>query len=251
MRDEYPTTNPFDDLVHSLAKNNGFYFYDSPCYFDRELGINIVMLSVDGDSYRALERCFLELGYQPRAEAGPVRGTLFPGLEQKRSFMQEFDRRFHLASSRVSEQIGGDIAVLDNTLRAKIEWLRKNHSWLGDAEITIGSGWLDLLGEMLVAIEHRLQHEGQEASASTLPQVRIKEKLASLRLQIPGAAVDLSEITEQYLQRSLTTCELCGQPAGTVSLPSGLQAVRCQAHACNRLVTYDELHALRMRRNFY
>ncbi len=250
MRDKFPATNPFDDLACSLAQHNGFYFYDSPYYFDRDLGLNIVMLSVDGDSYRVLERCFLELGYQPQAEAGPVRGTLFRGLEQKQAFMQEFDRRFHLASSRVSEQIGGDIGVVDNTLRQKIERLRQEHPWLGDAEITIGSGWLGLLGEMLVAIEHRLQQEGREASASTLPQVRIKEKLASLRLQISGATVDVSDITEHYRQRSLTTCELCGQSAGTVSLPSGLQAVRCQAHAFNSLVTYDELHVLRMRRNF-
>lgn len=102
MRNEFLTVNPFDDLAHRLAQLNGFYFYASPCYFDRELGLNIVMLSVDSDSYRALERCFLELGWKPRAEAGPVRGTLFPGLEQKQAFMHEFDRRFYLASSRLS-----------------------------------------------------------------------------------------------------------------------------------------------------
>lgn len=140
--------------------------------------------------------------------------------------------------------------MVDNTLRSKIRRLRQEHPWLGDAEITIGSGWLGLLDEMLAEIERRLQQTGLEPDADTLPQFQIKEKLASLRLQLPGAAIDVSDITEHYLQRSLATCELCGQPAGTVSLPSGLLAARCQAHAFNRLITHDERHAMRLNRIF-
>ena len=95
----------FLGLAYDLERSKQCYFYDTPCYNDRDLGLSIVAHHVVGFVYSYIELCIMSLGYEPISEAGPVRVVLFPSKELKEIFKSDFDNYYKSALIK-TEKLG-------------------------------------------------------------------------------------------------------------------------------------------------
>ena len=85
--------------------------------------------------------------------------------------------------------------------------------------IECGKGWHDLLDELIgkiVAIQ-------PDAQAS-----QIKEKYGELRVYMMSATDEVFDLIDEYTEKSLSVCEMCGKPGKLYS--DGWMKTRCEEH---------------------
>ena len=78
-----------------------------------------------------------------------------------------------------------------------------------------GDGWFDLVWQVSAEIESIAQLEGIPKTADAWPSVHIiKQKFGALRVQsLNGYSEAIRALVEKAYQRSMETCEICGETA--------------------------------------
>lgn len=125
-----------------------------------------------------------------------------------------------------------------------IEQLRQKHVRILPPDIifAVESGWLPLIADSLRDIERVLEKHGWIGRARVR---QIKEKLGDLRIYVRPVSEDdsyhsaladeLALIRNEIAERSVATCEICGDP-GTLENFDGYYQTLCNAHAGQRRV---------------
>jgi hypothetical protein len=123
-----------------------------------------------------------------------------------------------------------------------IAGLREKHGRIlpSDIAFAVENGWLPLIAESLQEIEQALDRHGWIAKANVR---QIKEKLGDLRIYVrprwesasfPKALADeLAIIRNNVTDRSIVTCEICGD-AGKLDNFDGYYQALCDRHAEQR-----------------
>ncbi|NJL54179.1 hypothetical protein HC928_02685 [bacterium] len=88
--------------------------------------------------------------------------------------------------------------------------------------IECGSGWDDLVQELITEIYKLGQKEGLDCRI-----VQIKEKYGELRCYMDGGTDEMYALIEDFTAHSKTVCEVCGGPGKWGSSESGWYRTIC------------------------
>ena len=86
-------------------------------------------------------------------------------------------------------------------------------------------GWYDLLWELCETLEWQALMEGQPVPEA----VQIKQKFGALRFYTDGATKQMLELIRDAESRSVTICEICGEPGERLSNGVCVKT-RCEKH---------------------
>ena len=85
--------------------------------------------------------------------------------------------------------------------------------------IECGKGWYEILDELIGKII-ALQPDAQAS--------QIKEKYGELRVYMMSATDEVLDLIDEYTEKSLRTCEVCGKPGELYD--DGWLKTRCEEH---------------------
>jgi len=86
-------------------------------------------------------------------------------------------------------------------------------------------GWYGLIYQLCEEIEKQALLEGVR-----VPEARqVKEKFGELRFYVSGTTSSILDIIEESTDKSITICEICGQPGTTIESRGWLKT-RCLKH---------------------
>ena len=95
----------------------------------------------------------------------------------------------------------------------------------------IGKGWMPLLIEMLDKIQMLVNNNPEYADVEI---VQVKEKFAQLRVYLNYYYEEIEDLIEEYTEKSVHICELCGETGETRNL-HGWYMTLCDKHYEERL----------------
>ena len=90
----------------------------------------------------------------------------------------------------------------------------------------IGKGWMPLLIEMLDKIQMLVNNKPEYADVEI---VQVKEKFAQLRVYLNYYYKEIEDLIEEYTEKSVHICELCGETGETRNL-HGWYMTLCDKH---------------------
>jgi hypothetical protein len=92
-------------------------------------------------------------------------------------------------------------------------------------------GWLPLISKLCSRLKSKIW--SMQGDYSDFAFTQVKEKFGELRVYTNYYVEDLADIIDEYVEKSRTICEVCGQP-GTMRKDNGWFMVRCEPHWENR-----------------
>lgn len=95
----------------------------------------------------------------------------------------------------------------------------------------IGEGWMSLVIELLDKIQHLVDNNPEY---SGLQVIQVKEKFAQLRVYLNYYYKEIEDLIEEYTEKSVHICELCGETGETRNL-HGWYMTLCDKHYEERL----------------
>ena len=95
----------------------------------------------------------------------------------------------------------------------------------------IGKGWMPLLIELLDKIQMLVNNNPEYVDVEI---VQIKEKFAQLRVYLNYYYKEIEDLIEEYTEKSVHICELCGETGETRNL-HGWYMTLCDKHYEERL----------------
>ena len=84
-----------------------------------------------------------------------------------------------------------------------------------------GEGWYPLIEELLDKIQDIVDKNGYDFQVT-----QIKEKYGTLRVYMSAETNEISDLIQEYEQKSAKTCEVCGKE-GTLRNDGGWYVTRC------------------------
>jgi len=95
----------------------------------------------------------------------------------------------------------------------------------------IGEGWMSLVIELLDKIQHLVDNNPEY---SELQVIQVKEKFAQLRVYLNYYYEEIEDLIEEYTEKSVHVCEVCGETGETRNL-HGWYMTLCDKHYEERL----------------
>ena len=115
--EEMECQSAFISLARQLIIAGRMFFYDTPCYHNRDFGLSIVITYVDSRTYNCLESCILAMCYKPIPEAGPTRVVLFRSISEKEAFKLKFSNYYEKTLIDFKEELIYEIDYFRMTSR--------------------------------------------------------------------------------------------------------------------------------------
>jgi hypothetical protein len=107
--------------------------------------------------------------------------------------------------------------------------LRERYPWASQCSFAVGDGWRELVERTFARIDALKSSRGPEDPDLALRAYDVKEKYASLRIDIVPYDEEAEAIVEAAENESETICDVCGSP-GSVRGEHWI-STRCETHA--------------------
>lgn len=98
-------------------------------------------------------------------------------------------------------------------------------------------GWYPLINELLDKIQKIVDRDNIEDFEIS----QIKEKFGELRVYPYFGTDEIFDLIDEYTEKSVHTCEICGK-SGETRMINGWLKTLCDEHAQERIEYYDNLY---------